>query len=137
MIYIKFLFFGFIFGVTIVKSEAMTWFRIQEMFRFQSFHMYGIFASAIAIGTITVLLIKRFNLKTIAKEEVILKSKPFNKTGNIVGGLIFGFGWALTGCCVAPLYVLTGYGSIVAFVMLLSAMVGVLIYGQFRENLPH
>ena len=137
MKYIKFLLFGFIFGIAIAKSEAMTWYRIQEMFRFQSFHMYGIFASAIAVGSLTVFLIKKYNLKTSSDEEIILKTKPLNKKGNIIGGIIFGFGWTLTGCCVAPMYVLAGYGSIAGLIILVSAFIGVWVYGELREKLPH
>ena len=137
MKYIKFLLFGFIFGIAIAKSEAMTWYRIQEMFRFQSFHMYGIFASAIAVGALTVFLIKKYNLKTSSDEEIILKTKPLNKKGNIIGGILMGFGWALTGCCVAPMYVLTGYGSIAGIAILFSTFAGVWTYGELREKLPH
>ncbi len=137
MKYIKFLLIGLLFGIALIKSEAMSWFRIQEMFRFQSFHMYGIFASAVAVGGLTVLLIKKFNLKSLQNEEIVLESKPFNKIGNLIGGISFGFGWALTGCCIAPLFVLAGYGSFVAGIMLLSAIGGVWFYGTVREKLPH
>jgi uncharacterized membrane protein YedE/YeeE len=137
MKYIKFLLIGFLFGVALIKSEAMSWFRIQEMFRFQSIHMYGIFGSAVVVGGLTVFLIKKFNLKSLQNEEIILESKPLNKVGNVLGGISFGFGWALTGCCIAPLFVLTGYGSFAAFIMLLSAIGGVWFYGNIREKLPH
>jgi uncharacterized membrane protein YedE/YeeE len=137
MKYIKFLVFGFVFGIAIFKSEAMTWFRIQEMFRFQSFHMYGIFASAIAVGALTVFLIKKFQLNSVDGEPIILKKKPLNKGGNVIGGLLFGCGWALTGCCIAPMYILAGYGSIAGLVILISAFIGVWVYGELREKLPH
>jgi uncharacterized membrane protein YedE/YeeE len=137
MKYAKFLIIGFIFGIAIFKSEAMTWYRIQEMFRFQSFHMYGIFGSAIAVGAITVLMIKKLGLKTIEGEEIVLEKKPLNKKGNIIGGVLFGIGWAFTGCCVAPMYVLVGYGSIAGIVILISAFIGVWVYGEVREKLPH
>ena len=133
----SYLFLGFAFGIVIFKSEAMTWYRIQEMFRFQSFHMYGIFASILAVGMISVFLIRKFNLKTIDHEDIILKPKPLMPTANIVGGVSFGAGWALTGCCVAPLYLLVGYGIPGAVVILISALLGVFFYGAVKEKLPH
>src|SRR5436853_1785273 len=106
---IKFLLLGFIFGFTLVKSEAVSWFRIQEMFHFQSFHMYGIIGCAVVVGIISVWLIKKYNVKTTKGEEVRLVGKEMNK-GTVIGGLLFGFGWAMTGACPGPLYVLIGSG---------------------------
>jgi len=106
---IKFLLVGIVFGITFVKGEIISWFRIQEMFRFDSFHMYGVIGSATLIGIISVFLIKRFQIKTIQGEEIKIEPKEFNK-GQIYGGLLFGFGWALTGACPGPLFAEVGYG---------------------------
>src|SRR6476620_6647228 len=102
---LKFTVAGILFGIILVKSEVISWFRIQEMFRLQSFHMYGVIGSAVAVGAISVFLIKKFRLKTIYGEPIEFINKKFNK-GNIIGGLIFGFGWAITGACPGPLFAL-------------------------------
>jgi uncharacterized membrane protein YedE/YeeE len=132
----KYLIVGILFGIIFVKSEVISWFRIQEMFRFQSFHMYGIIGSAIVVGVISVFLIKKFNIKTIYGEAIKITPKEFNK-GQIYGGLIFGFGWAMTGACPGPLFAQIGTGSLVIIVTLLSAIAGTWVYGYFRERLPH
>lgn len=133
---IKYLFVGLAFGIVFVKGEIISWFRIQEMFRLQSFHMYGVIGSAIVVGMISVWLIKKFNIKTIHGEEIIFGKKTFNK-GQIYGGLIFGFGWAITGACPGPLYAQLGTGASVIAVTILSAIAGTWVYGYFREKLPH
>ncbi len=132
----KYLAVGIIFGIVFVKAEIISWFRIQEMFRFQSFHMYGIIGSAVFIGMISVFLIKKFNLKTIYGEEVEFHPKKFNK-GNIYGGLLFGFGWAITGACPGPLFAQIGSGATVIIITLLSAIAGTWVYGLLRDKLPH
>ena len=132
----KYLIVGILFGIIFVKSEVISWFRIQEMFRFQSFHMYGIIGSAIVVGVISVFLIKKFNIKTIYGEAIKITPKEFNK-GQIYGGLIFGFGWAMTGACPGPLFAQIGTGSLVIIVTLLSAIAGTWVYVYFRERLPH
>jgi len=132
---IKFLFSGILFGILVVKSEVVSWYRIQEMFHLQSFHMYGVIGSAIAVGMLSIFLIKKFNIKTIDGETIVLDKKKFNK-GQIYGGLLFGFGWALTGACPGPLYALIGTGSTVIIVTLLSAIAGTWVYGYLREKLP-
>src|SRR5690554_5491951 len=132
---IKYLILGILFGIVFVKAEVVSWFRIQEMFRFQSFHMFGIIGSAILVAMISVWLIKKLNIKTIYGEEVIIKDKEFNK-GQIYGGLIFGFGWAITGACPGPLYAQIGTGSTVIIVTLLSAIAGTWVFGYFRDRLP-
>lgn len=134
--YIKYLVMGILFGIILVKGEVVSWFRIQEMFRLQSFHMYGVIGSAIAVGVLSVFLIKKFNIKTINGEQIVLTNKKFNK-GNIYGGLIFGFGWALTGACPGPLFAQIGTGATVIIVTLMSAIAGTWVYGKFREKLPH
>ena len=132
----KYLIAGIFFGIILVKSEVISWFRIQEMFRFQSFHMYGVIGSAIAVGMLSIWLIKKFDIKTIHGEPVELHSKKFNK-GNAIGGLLFGFGWALTGACPGPLFAQIGTGVLVTSVTLLSAIFGTWTYGLIRNKLPH
>lgn len=133
---IKFLLLGTIFGIILIKGEVISWFRIQEMFRFQSFHMYGTICSAIAVGMLSIFLIKKFKVKTFSGEEIKIEDKQFSK-GNIIGGLMFGIGWAMTGACPGPLYALIGTGLPIVIVVLLSAVFGTYIYGVLREKLPH
>lgn len=134
--YIKYLLLGILFGIILVKSEVISWYRIQEMFRLQSFHMFGVIGSAVVTGMISVWLIKKFRIKTIKGEEVVLPEKQFNK-GQVYGGLLFGFGWAITGACPGPLFAQIGSGFSVVIVTLLSAIAGTWVYGYFRERLPH
>lgn len=133
---LKYLVVGMLFGIVCVKAEIVSWFRIQEMFRFQSFHMYGIIGSAIAVGMVSVWLIKKNNVKTIYGETIHISAKKFNK-GQIYGGLIFGLGWALTGACPGPLFAQIGTGATVISITLLSAIAGTWVYGLLREKLPH
>lgn len=133
---LKYLFFGFLFGILLVKSEVISWFRIQEMFRIQSFHMYGIIGSAIIVAMISVLIIKKLKIKTFSGEAVNIPTKKFHH-GNIYGGLIFGLGWAITGACPGPLYAQIGSGVLVVSATLLSAIFGTWVYGLIREKLPH
>jgi uncharacterized membrane protein YedE/YeeE len=133
---LKYLVAGVLFGIVLVKSEVISWFRIQEMFRLQSFHMYGIIGTAVVTGMISIFLIKKFNIRTIYGEPVTITPKTFNK-GQIYGGLIFGFGWAITGACPGPLFAQIGTGASVIAVTLLSAIAGTWVYGYFREKLPH
>jgi uncharacterized membrane protein YedE/YeeE len=133
---LKYLFAGLLFGVILVKSEVISWFRIQEMFRLQSFHMFGVIGSAVVVGIISIWLIKKYKVKTIYSEPIEFINKKFNK-GNVYGGLIFGFGWAITGACPGPLFAQIGTGATVIAVTLLSAIVGTWTYGYFREKLPH
>lgn len=132
----KYLFVGLAFGIVFVKAEIISWFRIQEMFRLQSFHMYGVIGSAIVVGIISVLIIKKFNIKTTDGEAITFSKKTFNK-GQVYGGLIFGLGWAITGACPGPLYAQLGTGATVIAVTILSAIAGTWVYGYFREKLPH
>jgi len=133
---LKYALAGLLFGIVIVKAEVISWFRIQEMFRLQSFHMYGVIGSAVVVGMISIWLIKKFRIKTIYNEPIEFVSKKFNK-GNIYGGLIFGFGWAITGACPGPLFAQIGTGATVIIVTLLSAIAGTWVYGKFRNRLPH
>ena len=133
---LKFLLLGIIFGIILIKAEVISWFRIQEMFRFQSFHMYGIICSAIVVGLLSIQLIKKFNVKTISGDEIKIAPKEFSK-GNIIGGFMFGLGWAMTGACPGPLYALIGSGILVVIVILLSAVFGTYVYGLMKDKLPH
>lgn len=133
---LKYLFVGILFGILFVKAEVISWFRIQEMFRFQSFHMYGIIGSAVITGMLSVLIIKKWNIKTIYGEPIRIAPKEFNK-GQIYGGLLFGFGWAITGACPGPLFAQIGTGATVIMITLLSAIAGTWVYGKLREKLPH
>ena len=133
---IKYLIVGISFGFIFVKAEIVSWFRIQEMFRFQSFHMYGVIGSAVIVGMISVWIIKKFKVKSIQGEPIVIQDKTFNK-GQIYGALIFGFGWALTGACPGPLFAQIGTGATVISITLLSAILGTWVYGYFREKLPH
>ena len=133
---LKYLLFGILFGIILIKAEVVSWFRIQEMFRLQSFHMFGVIGSAVAVGALSVFLIKKFNIKSIYGEEIKLPVKTMNK-GQIIGGLLFGFGWAMTGACPGPLYAQLGYGATVTVVTIFMAIVGTWVYGLLREKLPH
>lgn len=134
--HLKYLPVGIMFGILFVKAEIVSWFRIQEMFRLQSFHMYGIIGSAIAVGMLSVWLIRKFDVRTINGEKIVFHPKQFNK-GQIYGGLLFGFGWALTGACPGPLFAQIGTGATVVIITLLSAIAGTWTYGWLREKLPH
>jgi uncharacterized protein len=133
---LKYSLVGILFGIVFVKAEIISWFRIQEMFRLQSFHMYGVIGSAVMGGLISVLLIKKFNIKTIYGEAIEFHPKAFNK-GQIYGGLMFGLGWAVTGACPGPLFAQIGTGATVIAITLLSAIAGTWTYGLIREKLPH
>jgi len=133
---LKYLAAGVFFGIILVKSQVVSWYRIQEMFRLQSFHMYGVIGSAVVTGMISVALIKRFKIKTIHGEPVTFNKKTFNK-GQVWGGLLFGFGWAMTGACPGPLFAQIGAGFTVTIITLLSAILGTWVYGAVKERLPH
>ncbi|WP_026950287.1 DUF6691 family protein [Algoriphagus mannitolivorans] len=133
---LKYLVLGVIFGIVFVKAEIISWFRIQEMFRLQSFHMYGVIGSAVVTGIISIQLIKRLNIRTIHGEEIIIPDKVFRK-GQIIGGFIFGLGWAITGACPGPLFAQIGSGYTVVLVTLISALAGTWVYGRFSDKLPN
>ncbi len=133
---LKYVLVGIFFGIVFVKAEIVSWFRIQEMFRLQSFHMYGVIGTAFVVAAISTLIIKKFKIKTIYGEDVVFGKSVFHK-GNIIGGLLFGFGWALTGACPGPIYGLIGSGFPVFIVALASAIAGTYMYGVFKERLPH
>ncbi len=133
---LKYLIVGIVFGIVFVKAEIISWFRIQEMFRLHSFHMYGVIGTAVVVGVISVFLLKKFKTKTLRGEEITFEGKELNK-GTVIGGLIFGLGWAITGACPGPLYAQIGSGFGVISVTLLSALLGTWVYGKFQDKLPH
>jgi len=133
---LRYLGVGIVFGIVFVKAEIISWFRIQEMFRLQSFFMYGVIGTAILVGMLSIWLIKRFKLKSLSGEVIEIEDKKFNK-GQIYGGLIFGIGWAITGACPGPLFAQIGSGFLVVFLTFLSALAGTWVYGYFKDKLPH
>jgi uncharacterized membrane protein YedE/YeeE len=137
MKYIKFLLTGVIFGIVMAKSEAFSWYRIQEMFRFQSFHMYGIIGTAVFMGVIGVFLIKKLKLRDISGESIIFSPKEKSIYRYLIGGTIFGLGWAITGACPGPIFAQIGTGVTVMIITLFFAIVGTWVYGYFRDKLPH
>ncbi len=137
MKYIKFLSVGILFGIVLSKSEAISWYRILEMFRFESFHMYGIIGVAVIVGAIIVQFIKRSKLKDLYGEEITFQDKARSFHRYFWGGSIFGLGWAMTGACPGPLYILVGQGYLILLVTILSAAVGTFLYGVLQNKLPH
>ena len=137
MKYLKFLAVGIFFGIVMYKSEAASWFRIYEMFHFASFHMYGIIGSAVIIGVIGVQLIKRNDLKTGQNQEMHLTPKKPGIYRYLIGGTIFGLGWALTGACPGPMFVLAGAGFYSILVVIAGSILGTLAYGLLHKKLPH
>ena len=133
---LKYLIVGIFFGIVFVKAEIISWFRIQEMFNLESFHMYGVIGCAVVVGLISVQLIKKFNIKTLDGEKIEIQPKTFNK-GQVYGGLLFGFGWAITGACPGPLFAQIGTGATVIVVTLVSAIAGTWVYGLIKDKLPH
>lgn len=132
---LKYLLVGIVFGLALTKGEAISWYRMQEMFYFQSFHMYGIFMTAVPVGALSILIIRRFKLRSIDGEEIEKQVKPYHH-GVIIGGLIFGFGWALTGACPGPLYAQIGSGYLVVIIVFLAATAGTWTYGYLQRYLP-
>jgi hypothetical protein len=137
MKFLKFLLLGILFGIIMTKAEIISWFRIYEMFRFESFHMYGIIGSSIFLGLLYIQIIKRFNIKTIEGQDINFVPKKSGFIRYLVGGTIFGLGWAVTGACPGPMFVLLGNGFLTVFIMILGSIFGTFIYGLFREKLPH
>jgi len=133
---LKYALMGVFFGVILIKAEVVSWFRIQEMFLLQSFHMYGVIGTAVVVGAISVFLLKRFKVKTINSEPIEFHNRAFNK-GQIYGGLMFGLGWAITGACPGPLFAQLGAGALTILVTIFSALAGTWVYGYLRDRLPH
>lgn len=128
---------GILFGIVLTKAEVISWYRIQEMFRFQSFHMYGVIGTAVIVGAITIALIKRFKLKDFSGAPITFSPKSMSVPRYLIGGTLFGLGWAMTGACPGPLYALVGNGITVFIVAIGSAVLGTLAYGAVRDKLPH
>ncbi|MEM9835000.1 MAG: DUF6691 family protein [Bacteroidota bacterium] len=132
-----YLFIGTLFGIIMTKSEAVSWFRIQEMFRFESFHMYGIIGTAVLSGALLISLAKRYQWTTFDGREWSLKAKDKTITRYLLGGTIFGLGWALTGACPGPMFTLVGHGLWSMVLVIASATLGTFVYGLVRKHLPH
>lgn len=128
---------GILFGIVMTKSEAISWYRIQEMFRFQGFHMYGVIGVAVILGAIMFFLMKKYKFKNMDGEVVQFPEKDKTYLASIFGGIIFGLGWAMTGACPGPLYVLIGNGYMIVLVIILSALIGTFTYGKLKSKLPH
>ena len=137
MKFIKFLFLGIVFGIVMTKAEIISWYRIYEMFRFESFHMFGIIGSAVIIGALAVVLIKRFNIKTLYGENIVFNHKDKSIYRYLIGGTIFGLGWSMTGACPGPMFVLIGYGTWSVIIVIVGALLGTLFYGKIKKKLPH
>ena len=137
MRFIKFLLLGIVFGIIMAKSEAISWFRIQEMFRFHAFHMYGIIGTAVTLGVLGVALIKKFTIRDFHGNPILFHPKEKSIIRYLAGGTIFGLGWALSGACPGPMVVNIGYGFLSMAIVFLFAIVGTYLYGYFREKLPH
>jgi len=133
---IRYLILGMLFGIVLCKVEAVSWWRMQEMFRFQGWKMYGLFATAIPTGMLSLWLIRKFNIKTLSGEPIKIPQKIFN-WGYVIGGFIFGMGWALTGACPGPLLAQIGAGHTVVLVVFASALLGTWVYSYLQSRLPH
>ena len=134
---IKYLLLGVFFGIVLTKSEVISWYRIQEMFRFQSFHMYGIIGSAVVLGAIVVQIIKRTQMKDVDGEVIDLPPKDKVFWRYILGGTIFGLGWALTGACPGPTFALVGNGYLLFILVIVFGVIGTYLYGVLKDKLPH
>ncbi|MEP0985116.1 DUF6691 family protein [Ekhidna sp.] len=137
MKFIKFLILGVVFGITLTKSEVISWFRIYEMFRFQSFHMYGVIGSAVIFGIIIIQIIKQYEMKSLDGRPILIEPKQRGISRYLIGGIIFGLGWALTGACPGPMFIMLGNGYGVFIVMIASAVLGTYMYGRLKHKLPH
>lgn len=134
---LKYILVGFVFGIVLTKSEAVSWYRIYEMFQFQSFHMYGIIMTAVAVGIIGIQLIKRNNLKSLNGEPIIIADKEPGSFRYWIGGLFFGLGWALVGACPGPIFILIGAGFWSVTLILIGALLGTFLYGMLKDKLRH
>ena len=137
MKYIKYLIVGIVFGIILTKSEVISWFRIYEMFKFQSFHMYGVIGSAVVVGIILVQIVKRSHMKSMYGEEITINPKNMSIPRYLLGGTFFGLGWAMTGACPGPMFILLGNGFLIIIVAILAGVLGTYVYGLLRPKLPH
>jgi uncharacterized protein len=134
---LKYFITGVFFGIVLIKAEVISWFRIQEMFHFQSFHMYGIIGSAVVVGVLSVFVMKKLSLKSLEGTVIDPKPKPTQYKAHLFGGIVFGLGWALTGACPGPVYALIGAGLWPYTIILISAILGTFVYGILQDKLPH
>ncbi|MFD1315294.1 DUF6691 family protein [Namhaeicola litoreus] len=137
MKYIKFVLVGVIFGIVLSKAEVISWYRIYEMFKLQSFHMYGVIGSAVVIGFFIVRGFKTQKLKSISHQNILVEEKKKGIPRNLFGGIIFGLGWALGGACPGPMFILLGKGVLAILVVLLGAVLGAYFYHAVKQKLPH
>ena len=137
MKFFKYIMLGFIFGIILTKSEAVSWYRIYEMFQFHSFHMYGIIMVAIATGMVGLQVLKRLQFKNLKGEAFVIPDKEKGSARYWIGGLFFGFGWALVGSCPGPIFILIGAGFLPVVLVLFGALIGTFIYGLLKDKLPH
>lgn len=137
MKFIKYLITGIVFGIVLSKSEVISWYRIYEMFRFESFHMYGVIGSAVVLGAISIALIKKCHFKGLDGKEMNIEPKENGFKALILGGSIFGMGWAMTGACPGPMFIIVGHGTPIYLVVILGATFGAFLYGALRKYLPH
>lgn len=137
MNYLKYILVGFVFGIVLTKAEAVSWYRIYEMFQFQSFHMYGIIMTAIATGVIGIQIIKRYKLKDIDGNLLVVQDKEKGSARYWIGGILFGLGWAMVGSCPGPIFILLGAGFISVGLILIGAVLGTFLYGVLKDKLPH
>ena len=137
MKFIKYLLTGILFGIILSKAEIISWYRIYEMFNFHSFHMYGIIGTSVIVGALAIQLIKMNQLNDVNGEPISFTPKEKKFKANLFGGAIFGMGWALTGACPGPLFVIAGQGYTIYFLIILSAIVGTFFYGLLKTRLPH
>lgn len=128
---------GTLFGIVLTKAEVISWFRIYEMFTFNSFHMFGIIGSAVLLGVITTTIIKKFRIKSVEGSEIKIAPKDFSISRYLFGGILFGIGWAMAGACPGPIYILIGNGFSVMLVVIASAIFGTFVYGLVQHKLPH
>ncbi len=134
---LSYLLIGILFGITMFKSEAASWFRIYEMFKFESFHMYGIIGSALVIGIVMVQMIKRLNIKSFYGEKITFHPKAKSFSRYMFGGIIFGLGWALAGACPGPMFTLVGAGYVPILIVIITSILGTFLYGIVKDKLPH
>ena len=132
-----YLFIGILFGITMFKSEAASWFRIYEMFKFESFHMYGIIGTALGVGLLVVQVIKRYKIKSFFGDAIAFAPKEKSINRYLIGGIIFGLGWALAGACPGPMFTLVGAGYAPILVVIAASLLGTFLYGLLKDKLPH
>ena len=137
MKYIKFLIIGILFGIILSKAEVVSWYRIYEMFKFQSFHMYGIIGSAVVLGAISMYLMNKGIIKSYLGKQIEIEPKKKGFARNIIGGTIFGLGWGLIGACPGPMFILLGRGVLSIVIVIFGGLIGVMLYHGFKNKLPH